>query len=347
MFRLFLRIAAAVIVLSPMAVLAEPIKLKLAYFTSDRSVNYLAAIKPFVDAVNDEGQGLVEIQVYFSGVLGAGQARQPGLVEKGVADIAFIVPGQNPEQFYDESVIELPGLFRSSGEATRVFTKLIAARALKGYENLYVIGAFASAEPCCINTRNVVASLQALKGLKISVNNRMEATALEKLGTMPVLIAAPQALAAISGGNIDGTSAPPSLLYEFGLGRVAIHHYVLATSAAPLALVMNRQKFDTLPEAAKALIRKFSGEWIATRWIEGRQARDAEVSDQIKSDTRRTVTIASPADLETTRQVYQTIIDDWADNSARNRELLYLVQAELAKVRAAEPGNIGAAAPKD
>ena len=36
---------------------AEPIKLKMAYFSSDRTTTYLAAIGPFVDAVNAEVRG--------------------------------------------------------------------------------------------------------------------------------------------------------------------------------------------------------------------------------------------------------------------------------------------------
>ncbi len=47
----------------------EPIKLRLAFFSSDRANVYLAAIKSFVDAVNGEAKGLIDIEVYFSGAL--------------------------------------------------------------------------------------------------------------------------------------------------------------------------------------------------------------------------------------------------------------------------------------
>jgi TRAP-type C4-dicarboxylate transport system substrate-binding protein len=325
---------AAAIALLPFAAGAEPSKLKLSFFTSDRSVVYKAAIEPFIEAVNAEGKGLIEIEIYFSGALGKGQASQPGLVDKGIADIAFIIPGQTPEKFHDETVIELPGLFRNTGEATRAFNKLIEAKALKGYDDYFVIGAFASADPCCINTRRPVASLAELKGLRIRANNLTEAAALDSLGAVPVLIPANETLDAISTDKIDGAPLPPSVLLEFGLGRIATNHYVLPTSAAPMALIMSRKTFDSLPAEAKALIRKYSGEWEAERWIKTFAATERQAFEQIKSDPRRKVVTPSAQDMDASQRAFQNVVDAWAGKSAHNRDLLEMVRAELAKIRA-------------
>ena len=52
------RIAAMVSsLLLPLAATAEPVTLKLSFFTSDRSFAYQAAVKPFVDAINADGKG--------------------------------------------------------------------------------------------------------------------------------------------------------------------------------------------------------------------------------------------------------------------------------------------------
>ena len=76
--------------LLPAAAAAEPIKLKMAYFSSDRTTTYLAAIKPFVDAVNAEAAGLVQIDVSLSGTLGKNPTQQLQLVLDGTADLAFV-----------------------------------------------------------------------------------------------------------------------------------------------------------------------------------------------------------------------------------------------------------------
>src|ERR1700733_12348429 len=118
MFKALTRCALLALALSPFAAAAEPISLQLAYITSDRSQFYLYVIKPFVDAVNAEANGAIKIEVYFSGVLDGNLPQQPRLVLDGVADIAFIVPGQSPDLFPDNTVLELPGLFNDAREVT-------------------------------------------------------------------------------------------------------------------------------------------------------------------------------------------------------------------------------------
>src|ERR1700677_1661959 len=86
MFKVLVRCALCLLAFLPAASAAEPIKLKLSFFSSDRSTTYLLAIKPFVDAVNADSERLIEIEVYFSGALGRLQAQQPQLVDDGVAD---------------------------------------------------------------------------------------------------------------------------------------------------------------------------------------------------------------------------------------------------------------------
>jgi TRAP-type C4-dicarboxylate transport system substrate-binding protein len=144
MFRYFLSVVAAVLILSPAIAAAEPIKLKLSFYTSDRSNIYQNSIKPFVEAVNDEGRGLIEIEVYFSGSINKVQADEPQLVANGTADIALITIGRSPNMFPDSTVMTLPGIFRDQRQASLVFTRLIELGALKGYEDFFVIGAFVS-----------------------------------------------------------------------------------------------------------------------------------------------------------------------------------------------------------
>ena len=108
----------ALALLLPAAASAEPVKLKFTFYTSDRSLIYLNTYKPFVDAVNREGKGLVEIDVYFSGAINKVQADDPKLIANGAADMAAITVGRVPNLFPDTSVMELPGLFQDQREAS-------------------------------------------------------------------------------------------------------------------------------------------------------------------------------------------------------------------------------------
>jgi TRAP-type C4-dicarboxylate transport system substrate-binding protein len=326
------RCIVALALLLPTAAVADPINLKLSFFTSDQSVAYKAAVKPFVDTVNQEGKDFLHVEVYLSGTLGKVQSELPQLVLDGKADIAFIVPGQNPARFRDTAAIEMPGLFHDAREASLVYTRLIRDNALPGYDEYFVIGAYGTA-PETINSRKKLTSFAELKGQKIRVNNLAEAAGLAKLGALPAVLAFNETSPAISGGMIDGATVPPAQLFDVGIGRFTAYHYLLPTSTAPLALVMSRQAFDRLPENAKALIRKYSGEWAANQFSSAYEKFNGEALAKLKADARRSVVVPSAAELKQANGVFKSIRDGWAAESEKNQKLMSLLLVELAAVR--------------
>ncbi len=285
-----------------------------------------------MDAVNAEAKGLLEIEVYFSGALGKSPTQQPQLVRDGVAELAYIIPGYTADQFPDNAVIELPGLFRDQQEASLVFTRLIAARALKGYDDFVVINAF-TAEPHSIHTRRPVASLADLKGLKIRANNPTEAATFEKLGMCAAVMPVNQISEGISKGTLDGAAVPPAMLNEFGVGRLTGYHYMLHADAPSLALVMSRKTFAGLPENVQAIIRKYSGEWAVARSNKFFEDINAKAMEQLKSDPDRKVIFPSRADLPRIQAAFKEVTDEWEAKSPRNHELLEMAKAEIEKLR--------------
>jgi TRAP-type C4-dicarboxylate transport system substrate-binding protein len=316
----------------PAASAAEPVTLKLAFFSSDRSLTYRGAIKPFIDAVNTEAKGLVKIDLYSGGILGKEVALQPQVVLDGAADIAFVVPGYTPNRFPDNSVLELPGLLGDIREGTLIYTRLLAANELRGYEKFFVIGAFVT-EPESIHSRTTINSVGDLKGKKIRVNNAGESAALERLGAIPVLMQITNISDAISQGTVDGASVSLLPMSDYGIKRVAISHYFLQTSGAPLALLMSRKSFDALPPPAQNIIRKYSGVWMAERFIETYEVAVSQVMDQLQSEPNRKLVFPSQSDLDIAHAAFKEVIAEWTAASPRHRELLGLVESERTRPR--------------
>jgi TRAP-type C4-dicarboxylate transport system substrate-binding protein len=329
----FARYLLLALVLAPVAASAEATSLKLSFFSSDRALLYTANVKPFVDKMNEVARGLLDITVYFSGAIGKSPAEQPQLVRDGVVDIAYIIPGYTPEQFPDTAVIELPGLFADQHEASMVYTRMVAANAMRGYEDFVVIGAFTS-EPQSIHTRVPVATLADLRGKQIRTNNPIEAAAIERLGMKAMSLPINLTAEAISDGKIDGAMVSPPMMIEFGIGRMATYHYLLRTSAVPLTLVMNRKKFESLPPQTQSLILQYGGEWAVARADDMFRPIGDRVMAQLIADPRRTVISPSAADLAMARGAFQSVIDEWAARSPRNRELLTIAESEIARLRA-------------
>jgi TRAP-type C4-dicarboxylate transport system substrate-binding protein len=328
-------VVSACALLLPFTAAGDPIKLRLAFFTSDRAFTYHTFVKPFVDAVNSEGRDLVEIEVYFGGALGKPVKIQPQLVLDGIADLALIVPGYSPEQFSDNDVMELPGLFATAREASIVFTRLLAQHVLRGYDDFFVVGAYAT-DPQNIHSRRPIGSLDDLRGLTIRVNNLREAQVVERFGAAPAIVPINQVAEAITRGTIDAATAPPGALLEFGIGRVAANHFMLRLGVAPLALVMNRNKLNSLPPAVQNIIRKYSGEWIAERASKASNFYDEEAMILLTADARRRVITPSQSDTEQADRIFKAVADEWSRSSPRNRQLLFMAESEIAKIRATD-----------
>jgi TRAP-type C4-dicarboxylate transport system substrate-binding protein len=159
------------------------------------------------------------------------------------------------------------------------------------------------------------------------------------LGMIPVEVPINQASSALSSGKLDGAMVAPAPLIEFGIARVVSNHYLLVVSAAPLLVVMNRKKFDGLPEQAKQIIRKFSGEWAAERYIEIYRAVNDASLESLKQDPNRNVVVPSPADLARASAVFKTQVDAWSATDPRHRLLLAEAAAELTKIRSGTVGQ--------
>jgi TRAP-type C4-dicarboxylate transport system substrate-binding protein len=127
-------------------------------------------------------------------------------------------------------------------------------------------------------------------------------------------------------------SSPAVILVDFGIARVTTYHYFLRLGFAPIMILMNRKKFDSLPQAGQDIIRKFSGEWLAARFAETFEANNNVVMEQFKSDPKRTVIFPSQRDLDTAQATFRTVIEAWQAKNPHNLQLWPAFETEIAKL---------------
>lgn len=312
---------------------AQTTKLKFSIFSPDREVTYLNVFKPFAEAVNKETNGAVEIELFPNGALGRSPLQQAQMVLDGVADMAWIIASYTPGRFQENEVFELPGLFRDLKEATLVMTRLVNSGKIKGYEEFFPIAVFGTA-PYSLHARTPLNSIADIKGKKIRVAGAMESETIKALGAVPIGLPVTEVPEAISRGTIDGTTSHPAPLVDFGISRVTSAHYFTRLGVVPLTVLMNRKKFDSLPKSAQDAIRKYSGDWTAARFNEHVGAYNDAVIKQLQEDPKRKVVFPTQADLDAMQPAFKSVIDAWTAKSPRNKELLALVEAEIANVRA-------------
>ncbi len=312
---------------------AQAQKFKFSVFTPDKEQTFTSTMKPFADAVNKDSGGTCEIELYPNGALGRSPLQQAQMVLDGVADIAWVIASYTPGRFQENEVLELPGLFRDLSEGTQVFTRLVASGQLKGYDDFFPIGLFATA-PYSIHARFPINSYADLKGKKIRTVGAIEGAAIRALGGVPVGLPVTEIAEAVGRGTIDGSSSHPSPLFDFGIDRVTNSHYFTRLGIVPLAILMNRKKFDAAPKLCQDAIRKYSGNWTAARFVEGIGTYNDSLIKRLQADGKRKVVFPNQAEIDAMGKLMKPVVDEWLAKSPRNQELLKLVEAELVKVRA-------------
>ena len=310
----------------------EKAVLKWAVFTPEQELTFVRVMKPFAEKVMADAQGTLEIQMYPNGALGRDPTKQLKMVQDGVADIAWIIASYTPGRFQENEVFELPGMFRDLQEATTVFTRLVLAGKVRGYDEFHLIGLFGTA-PYSLHARNPIASIKDIKGKKIRSSGAIEGETLKALGAVPIGMPVTEVPEAISRGTVDGTTSHPSPLFDFGIARVTNSHFFTRLGVVPLAILMNKKKFDSLPKAGQDAIRKYSGEWTAARFNTGIGEYNASLVKQLQADPKRKVVFPSQQELDAMQPAFRSVIEAWAAKSPRNKELLGHVQAELATLR--------------
>lgn len=330
--RTALRFVTAVLVCAPALAHCEPVKLKFATFSPDAERLYNTVKKPFAAAVNAASAGTVEIELFPNGALGRAPQQQAQMVIDGVADIGFIVPPFTPGRFPDTEVLELPGIFRDLAEGTRVYTRLAETGVLRDYGNFVPIAMWAT-PPFSLHANFPISSLKDLRAKKVRGSGIMQIESLKAVGAVPVGMPPTEVPEALSRRTIDASTSQPAVLFDFGLDRVTSHHYFVRLGAVPLAVVMNRQKFESLPKAGQDAIRRHGMDWINKLYIDSMIEYDRDLIARLRSDPKRTVVFPDGADQEAARAAFEPVIKSWVAKRPQNGELYRAATAEIEKIR--------------
>jgi TRAP-type C4-dicarboxylate transport system substrate-binding protein len=309
--------------------------LKWAVFTPDSEVTFRTVMKPFAETVQSETGNAVVFDLFPNGALGRNPGQQPQMVLDGVADVAWVIPSYSPGRFPDTEVLELPGMFKDLRESSLVATRLNAHKTLHDYGDFYVIGLWGTA-PYSIHTNFPVSSIADLKGKTIRASSKNESAALRALGAVPVGMPVTEIPEAISRGTISGTTSHMAPFFDFGLDRVTNNHFFIGLGIVPLAVLMNKKKFDSLPESARAVIERNAGDSLTKTWIDSVTSYNAANLEKLKSNPKNKIVFPSQDEIEKAQQLLAPVREEWVASSERHKELKAALDAGLTAVRSSD-----------
>ena len=314
---------------------AQEVTLKLSAFIPPQAPTFAQVIKPWSEAVNADGKGILKIDTFPGGVLGGNPGLQPKMVTDGIADIALVIPAYSPGRFPDNDVMELPGMAKNSSESSLAIYRLYQRKLLRGYDEFYVV-MLGTTNPYAIHTRAPVKTFTDIKGMKLRAGGPVASAALRALGVAPVGMPITQVAENISRGLLDGTGGDWDVMYSFRIMEVAKHHYMAAVlGTVPVAVLMNKKVYEGLPANARAIIDKHSGEAMSRRFGAVHDGIQSSRLAETKAAADQTMVFPSDAELAKLDAVMATVAEAWVKDHPNGQALFAALKEELAKIRAA------------
>ncbi|WP_322865537.1 TRAP transporter substrate-binding protein [Aquicoccus sp. G2-2] len=259
--------SALALALTPKASQAQEVTLRLHQFLPAPATVPKHILKPWAKRVEDASGGKVKIEHFDSMALGG---KPPDLMDQaidGVVDMIMTVVGYTPGRFPRTEVFELPFMMTDPVATSKAFQDLVESDLQDGeYKDMKVLGAWVHG-PGVIHSTSGVNTLEDMAGLKLRAPTRVTNDMLKELGATPVGMPVPAIPEALSKGVIDGAVIPWEVTPALKLSELAHNHTEFtgkeALYTATIVLVMNKAKYESLPDDIRAAIDAESGQKLA------------------------------------------------------------------------------------
>ena len=218
-------------------------------------------IEAWAREVEKRTSGRVKITVYHGATLSP-SAQVYDSVMKGIADVGASVFAYTRGRFPLMQVIDLPLSYKSGVVATRLANELYRKFKPKELDDVKVMYLHAHG-PALLHTKRPVSKLEDVKGMKIRAQGTV-VPIVQALGGAPVGTTMGETYDALRTGVAEGAMAPMEALEGWKWGEVVnftTESYSIAYSAA-MYVVMNKNKWNSLPPDIQKIIEGINDEWI-------------------------------------------------------------------------------------
>ncbi|MDK3018825.1 TRAP transporter substrate-binding protein [Pseudodonghicola flavimaris] len=281
-------------------------------------------------AVEDATAGEVKVKIFAGGTLGRSPAQQLKLVEDGVADVAFIVPGYNPGVFPGVIVGELPFVVPSAKAGSLAMWSVYEQGLLEGDFDKYKIIALFTSSPQYVASKPEIRMPSDLQGRNFRASSPSLLAVIEDMGAVAVGgITGPTVAESLSRGVIEGSFNEWNAIKSYRIADAIDHVLEVPMGTSPLMIVMNKARFEGLSEAAQAGIDAVSGATFATAFGDAFDAQIAATRADYVAQGRIAITVPDRATLDAWKAASQPVIDDWLAAAPGRPALLAAYRAAI------------------
>ena len=237
------------------------------FFPPTNSVSVLA--DQWCKEVEKRTDGRVKVDYFPGGALTRPTETYDGVV-KGIADVGLSFCSYTRGRFPLSEVIDLPLGYNSGYLGTELANAYYKKFKPKEFDDVKIMFLHTS-PPHRLHTKKPVNNLEDLKGRKIR-STGTSGKVVEALGGVSVAMPMSAAYDALRKGVAEGIVCPFEPMKGFKLADVVSYSIPFGSAYTNLAyVVMNKEKWNSLPQDIKDIIEQINDEWIrkqGTLWDE-------------------------------------------------------------------------------
>jgi len=243
------------------AAMAVPIELRYSTFFPPTHIQAKLA-EEWIEEVENRTKGEVKITYFPGGTLGKGPEIYSHVL-KGVTDIGFCLFAYTRGRFPIMEAVDLPLGYPNGSCATRVINKFYQKFKPEELNDVHLLYLHAHG-PGLLHSKKPVTTMADVKGMKIR-STGFSAKVAKALGGVPVAMGQGGAYEALQKGVVEGTLSPMEALKGWKQAEVvkSTTECFSVGYTTGFYVVINKQKWQTLPSDVQKVMTGVSKEWIA------------------------------------------------------------------------------------
>lgn len=268
------------------AATAQEVTLRLHQFLPPQAPVPAMILKPWGESLTAASNGRIVVEHFDAMSLGGRPNELYDQARDGVVDMTMTLVGYTPGRFPRTEVFELPFMMTNPVATANAYWEMVETDfQANEYQDVKVLGAWVHG-PGLIHSQDPVTNLDDMNGLALRGPTRIINDMLSELGAEPVGLPLPGIPEALSKGVVQGTVVPWEVTASIRLAELVDNHTEFsgdqALYTATVVLVMNKDRYEALPDDLRAIIDAESGAKLSAfasqvMWDMDAPARDIAV----------------------------------------------------------------------
>lgn len=312
--RHFLASGAAVLAAPAYLRAQDTLTLRLHHFMAPVATIPRAILTPWEADLAEASGGRIKIERFDAMSLGGRPGDLMDQARDGVVDISLTLTGYTPGRFPRSEVFELPFIMTDVVGTGRAYNRMLAEDFAEAeMADVKVLAGWVHG-PGVIHSIDGVYKLEDMQGKQMRGPTRIINDLLSELGATPVGMPLPGIPEALSKGVVNGTVIPWEIAPSIKLHELVKKHTEFnsaeALYTATFVLVMNKAKWDGIPDDLKAILDEKTGDAFSATatqiMLEGDQP-----GRKLAVDAGNEITQLDQAEVDRWKAAAQPVVDRW------------------------------------